>query len=650
MALHSSTALSSAARAHDLPALYAALLVTGDSPDDVALKGKTALMLAAQTNGPDAIKIVIALLATGATGCGLNHRDAKGRTALMMAAQCGSACVLQALLEAGADLETVCDRGESAWVKAKKGGQQEASSVLEAGGARSGQLMGIRRVMPRAFSMPTVSGPPLAASRFSCQYRDRMTVCMRGFVGQWPAIRMWSTDRVRLAHVMGGAAPRLPVLCAAVTAAIKGIPGSQGSGVDADSGTPQEGATLSVDEALTDLLDTTALHSFEGVSSVQPLQCKLYPLTAAMVADLGRIPNDLFGAPSVAVAGETRCQLSSRGVHAPLHFDNCHSVVCQIVGRKVFTCFAPRDSRHLYPFSCADGNVRMSRVDLWTWRYGGEGAMLAERGKYPDVAFATPLECTLSPGDTLYIPPGWWHMAESLEGSISVLLPFDMTTEEQRTRDQPWTAVGWGERRLGELQPPSASSATTSDGRDAASPLGSGEGESMAASAHALAAAPLAAAQAAARGMPGSHVARGHAGEACDGPSAVQLASSEPRRPAVPPERVQAAAADGRATVTTHEPAPDDDVHVPMPSWEEVAAFLRRANPGAYGLPIAAAARRAQSSMAQAKALEEAAQGILQMMAAAASKTSMGLLRAGDCPTLYAEDDPRNVWALEGRR
>jgi hypothetical protein len=54
------------------------------------------------------------------------------------------------------------------------------------------------------------------------------------------------------------------------------------------------------------------------------------------------------------------------------------------------------------------------------------------------------LECTLTPGDVLYIPPCWWHLVEALEGNISVLLPFDLTVAEQRVMRRPWTEASWG--------------------------------------------------------------------------------------------------------------------------------------------------------------------------------------------------------------
>ena len=441
--LQSSAALSAAARSHDLSAVHAALVLATSAPNDIAIKGKTALMLAAQVAGTDACQVVLALLATGEIGCGLNGRDAKGRTALMLAARCGSGLVLQALIEAGAELELVCARGESAWAKAQAGGHADASSVLEAAGARSGRVMGTGTgsstpVLAR-FPMPSAQG--CDATRFNRQYRGRMTVCLPGLVAKWPACAAWRTDRARLADRMGGAASLVPVL----RANVDGVGGARS--VPADVRALADGSAVPVSECLSRCLDASggSEEAQEGCEAAicEAFTCKL-PLTAALLSDLGAVPHSLFGAPSVAKAGEKHLWLSARGSHTPLHFDHCHAVICQVTGRKRVTVFAPCDSPHVYPFSMADGNVRTSRVDLWTWRFGSTGARAVERHKHPGVAAATPFECVLSPGDCIYIPPGWWHMAEAIDGSISVLLPFDMSEREQKATDRPWTRPGWG--------------------------------------------------------------------------------------------------------------------------------------------------------------------------------------------------------------
>jgi SAM-dependent methyltransferase len=118
----------------------------------------------------------------------------------------------------------------------------------------------------------------------------------------------------------------------------------------------------------------------------------------------------------------------------------------------------------------------------------------------------------------------------------------------------------------------------------------------------------------------------------------------------VTPSRIMSVAAQSASSCPEIKAASDDDpLHVDMPSWEDVAAFLRRANPSAYGSPVIGAARSPNTSVAQVSALDDAARGIFQMMNSSAAKSSSGLLRAGDCPIMYTDNDPRNVWVHEGR-
>ena len=108
--------------------------------------------------------------------------------------------------------------------------------------------------------------------------------------------------------------------------------------------------------------------------------------------------------------------MGSGGVVTPLHFDHCHTVISQVVGRKRVIVSPLDDSEHLYPRSVADGAPRTSRIDLGAWLRGDA----TQRALYPDVARARLYETELTPGDLVYIPPGWWHYVEALEYSCSV--------------------------------------------------------------------------------------------------------------------------------------------------------------------------------------------------------------------------------------
>jgi hypothetical protein len=85
-----------------------------------------------------------------------------------------------------------------------------------------------------------------------------------------------------------------------------------------------------------------------------------------------------------------------------LHYDflDSHAYLAQVVGRKRCVLFSPADSAALY-----DGKVN---VDAPNWE------------KFPLLKNATAYECTLEPGELLFIPSRWWHHAVCLEKSITV--------------------------------------------------------------------------------------------------------------------------------------------------------------------------------------------------------------------------------------
>lgn len=93
-----------------------------------------------------------------------------------------------------------------------------------------------------------------------------------------------------------------------------------------------------------------------------------------------------------------------------LHYDidMSHVFLNQIHGRKRVILFAPDQGRNLYrhPFTVA------SYVDLNTPDYE----------KYPALAQAKGHEVTLQPGETLFMPSGYWHYIEYTDGGYSISL------------------------------------------------------------------------------------------------------------------------------------------------------------------------------------------------------------------------------------
>jgi hypothetical protein len=93
-----------------------------------------------------------------------------------------------------------------------------------------------------------------------------------------------------------------------------------------------------------------------------------------------------------------------------MHFDGdeSHAAITQIYGEKEFVLYAPDDGRYLYP---SDKRANHSLVD---------DPCDQDLERFPLLARATQYRVVLEPGDTIYVPAGWWHTARVLSPSISV--------------------------------------------------------------------------------------------------------------------------------------------------------------------------------------------------------------------------------------
>jgi lysine-specific demethylase 8 len=107
------------------------------------------------------------------------------------------------------------------------------------------------------------------------------------------------------------------------------------------------------------------------------------------------------------------------GTITPLHTDPYHNLLVQVVGRKYVRLYAPAQTPRMRP-RAMEGAVNMANTSLWDvgveegWDSGDRGGDVGEFSKVPYV------DCILEPGDTLYIPIGWWHYVRGLSVSFSV--------------------------------------------------------------------------------------------------------------------------------------------------------------------------------------------------------------------------------------
>jgi hypothetical protein len=110
-------------------------------------------------------------------------------------------------------------------------------------------------------------------------------------------------------------------------------------------------------------------------------------------------------------AGHPELYIGGRGGKFPvLHYDSWHIYVflCQLYGTKEYTVFAPDQTPFLYPKDYHTSSISVDDIDH------------VDLKRFPLFAQAKPIRFHLNPGEMLFVPPGWWHMAKILSPSISI--------------------------------------------------------------------------------------------------------------------------------------------------------------------------------------------------------------------------------------
>lgn len=119
------------------------------------------------------------------------------------------------------------------------------------------------------------------------------------------------------------------------------------------------------------------------------------------------------------------------GTITPLHTDPYHNLLVQIVGRKYVRLYSPRETARMQARGKENG-IEMSNTSLLDvgvlegWDQPrrdeepdnpGHVSVPSMRETFANVPY---MDCILEPGDTLYIPIGWWHYVRGLSVSFSV--------------------------------------------------------------------------------------------------------------------------------------------------------------------------------------------------------------------------------------
>ena len=97
--------------------------------------------------------------------------------------------------------------------------------------------------------------------------------------------------------------------------------------------------------------------------------------------------------------------LGSGGNISPLHYDQYDNLLAQVRGRKRIVLFEPKQTAFLYPFPVDSKIYHLSQIDI-------DRPNLKQ---FPDFIKSRSCECTLEPGEILFIPTFWWHQVYTLD-------------------------------------------------------------------------------------------------------------------------------------------------------------------------------------------------------------------------------------------
>lgn len=125
---------------------------------------------------------------------------------------------------------------------------------------------------------------------------------------------------------------------------------------------------------------------------------------------------ELFPAADYDLAGllgdrntdpDTRAWIGSAGTRSMLHSDLKDNLFCQLWGEKHIVLVPWAHSRAVYPFPDNVVNSQLDLADL-------------DLERHPRLRQAVLYTGTMTPGDLLYIPRGWWHDIRSRTPSVSL--------------------------------------------------------------------------------------------------------------------------------------------------------------------------------------------------------------------------------------
>ena len=121
-----------------------------------------------------------------------------------------------------------------------------------------------------------------------------------------------------------------------------------------------------------------------------------------LLDEVGPLPD--FCDPS-ALRNSAYLWVGPAGTRTPLHHDTVMLLHTQIVGRKRWRFVSPLSSPSLYNDFDVYSPVDFDALDL---------------ERFPDAARVRVLDVVVEPGESVFLPLGWWHQVSSLDKCISL--------------------------------------------------------------------------------------------------------------------------------------------------------------------------------------------------------------------------------------
>ena len=119
-----------------------------------------------------------------------------------------------------------------------------------------------------------------------------------------------------------------------------------------------------------------------------------------------RVPAYCVGAPHM----RAKVWLGKAGTVTPFHRDVPHNLHVHLFGRKRWLLVPPGHGAQMYPCGVFSSMPNFSQVD----------PERPDWARHPRFRAAPVFAATLGPGETLFIPHGWWHHTRTLDDAVAM--------------------------------------------------------------------------------------------------------------------------------------------------------------------------------------------------------------------------------------